>query len=43
MPESEGVGDARVGLKDGEILRLPKATPGQVLKRGADAWEAGEL
>ena len=43
MPESEGVGDARVGLKDGEILRLPKATPGQVLRRGEKQWDAGEL
>jgi len=43
MPESEGVGDRRVGLKDGEILRLPKATEGQVLKRGEKEWRAGEL
>lgn len=38
MPQSEGVGDSRVGLKDTEICRLPKATEGQILKRGANKW-----
>jgi len=42
MPESEGVGDRRVGLRAGEICRLPKATKGQVLVMGDDGWEAGE-
>lgn len=39
MPESEGVGDRRVGLRDGEICRLPKATKDEVLQRGDDEWE----
>ena len=43
MPESEGVGDHRVGLKDGEICRLPTAEKDEVLKRGAKKWEAGEV
>ena len=38
MPQSEGVGDSRVGLKDTEICRLPKATEGQIFKRGANKW-----
>ncbi|GAI07509.1 unnamed protein product [marine sediment metagenome] len=42
MPESEDVGDRRVGLRAGEICRLPKATKGQVLVMGDDGWEAGE-
>lgn len=42
MPESEGVGDRRVGLRDGEICRLPTAAVDKVLKRGVDKWEAGE-
>jgi len=42
MPVSEGVGDSRVGLKDTEICRLPKATEGQVLIRGTEKWEAGD-
>ena len=42
MPVSEGVGDRRVGLKAGEICRLPKATKGQVLVYGDDGWEVGE-
>jgi len=40
MPESEGVGDRRVGVRDTEICRLPKATVGQILKRGANGWGA---
>ena len=40
MPKSEGVGDSRVGVKDTEICRLPKATVGQILKRGASEWDA---
>jgi hypothetical protein len=40
MPKSEGVGDHRVGVKDTEICRLPKATVGQILKRGASEWGA---
>ena len=31
-----------VGLIDGQIAKLPAAVSGQVLKRGATAWEAGE-
>lgn len=42
MPESEGVGDRRVGVKDTEICRLPEATKDQVLVRGEDKWEAGD-
>ncbi|GAI64192.1 unnamed protein product, partial [marine sediment metagenome] len=42
MPESEDVGDRRVGSKDGEIFRLPTAAEGQVLVMGDDGWEAGE-
>jgi len=40
MPESEGVGDRRVGVRDTEICRLPKATVGQILKRGTKEWGA---
>jgi hypothetical protein len=32
-----------VGLSDGQICKLPTATPDQVLKRGATAWEAGDV
>jgi len=32
-----------VGLNDNQVLKLPTATEGQVLKRGATAWEAGSL
>lgn len=39
MPESEDVGDRRVGSKDGEICRLPAAAPDEVLIRGAEKWE----
>lgn len=39
MPKGGGVGDERVGLKDGEICRLPKATENQILMRGAEEWE----
>lgn len=39
MPISEGVGDSRVGLKDTEICRLPKATEGQIIIRGDGKWE----
>ena len=42
MPISEGVGDHRVGVEDKEICRLPKATEGQVLKRGTNKWEASD-
>ena len=42
MPKSEGVGDSRVGVRDTEICRLPKATEGQILKRGAKEWEVGD-
>jgi len=41
MPAGGGVGDERVGLKDGEICRLPVATEDQVLVRGAEKWGAG--
>ena len=30
-----------VGLSDGNVARLPSATEGQVLKRGASSWQAG--
>jgi len=40
MPISEGVGDRRVGVRDTEICRLPKATVGQILKRGTKEWGA---
>jgi hypothetical protein len=32
-----------VGLKDGQVLKLPTATEGQVLRRGVTEWEAGSL
>jgi len=32
-----------VGLSDTEICKLPTATSGKVLKRGASAWEAGDV
>jgi len=32
---------SQVGLHDGDICRLPSASEGQVLKRGATQWEAG--
>ena len=31
-----------VGLADGQIAKLPTAVSGQVLRRGATAWEAGK-
>ena len=32
---------SQVGLHDGDLCRLPSASEGQVLKRGATQWEAG--
>jgi len=32
-----------VGLSDGLVCKLPTATEGQVLRRGAEAWEAQTL
>jgi hypothetical protein len=32
-----------VGLSDGQICKLPTATEGKVLRRGATAWEAGDV
>jgi len=29
-----------VGLNDGQVLKLPTAVEGQILRRGAVAWEA---
>jgi len=43
MPAGGGVGDERVGLKDGEICRLPKATENQMLVRGAEEWGVGSM
>ncbi len=35
------IGGKTLGLADGGIAVLPAATEGQILKRGADGWEAG--
>ena len=35
------INSADLGLNDGQICVLPSASQGQVLKRGASAWEAG--
>jgi len=43
MPAGGGVGDERVGLKDGEICRFPEAIEGQILVRGAEKWGVGSM
>jgi|GEM_PF-6505629 hypothetical protein len=40
-PNATGIGGKSFGASDGNLLVLPTATEGQVLRRDATAWEAG--
>lgn len=42
-PNATAVGGKSFGVADGNLLVLPTATEGQVLRRGATAWEAGAV
>ena len=42
-PLAKNIGGRGFGLGDGNLAVLPTATEGQVLMRGATAWEAGDL
>ena len=42
-PLAKNIGGRGFGLGDGNLAVLPTATEGQVLLRGATAWEAGDL
>lgn len=42
-PNATAIGGKSFGTSDGNLLVLPTATEGQILRRGATSWEAGAV